>query len=247
MNTTRHPVPRRLDPQRLVPPGLDDAERQRYADDVLDRLTPVMSALGVLFLLVVLGERLAQPGSVLSAVMAVAGWSLWGCFVAEFLTRLLIAPDRRRFFRRNWWQLVFLLIPFLRVLRLVRSIRLLRTGRVLSSAVRSSRSASRVLSNRLGWLGTVSAIVILASAELLYGFGVYASYAETLHAAALAAIVGEPFRSPDPYAKALEVALAVYSVAVFATVAASVGAYFVEERGPGTAKALTDAEPAGDE
>lgn len=216
-----------------MPFRLSAADRQRYADDVLDRLTPVMSALGVLFLLVVVSERLARPGSLMSTAMVVAGWVLWGLFVLEFLGRMLIAPDRRRFFLRNWWQLVFLLLPFLRVLRLVRSLRLLRTGRVLSSAVRSSRSASRVLSNRLGWLGTVSAIVILASAELLYGFGVYPTYAETLHAASLAAIIGEPFRSSDPYAKGLEVVLALYSVAVFATVAASVGAYFVEDRPTG--------------
>lgn len=189
-----------------------------------------MSALGVLFLFVVLGERVARPDSALSTVLAVVGWLLWTVFVAEFVTRLVVAPDTGAFLRRNWWQLIFLVLPFLRVLRLVRSLRVLRTGRVLSSAVRSSRSAHRVLGDRVAWVSAVSAIVVLASSELLYAFGGYSSYGDALHAAALAAITGEPLGRADSFVRVLEVLLAVYSVAVFATLAGSLGAYFLESR-----------------
>ena len=54
-------------------------------------------------------------------------------FAAEFAARLVVAPEKGRFWRRNWWQLLFLLLPVLRVLRLVRAVRFLRTGRVLSA------------------------------------------------------------------------------------------------------------------
>jgi voltage-gated potassium channel len=101
-----------------------------------------MSALGVLFVLVILGEQLAEPGSGLSTVLTVLGWVLWAVFAAEFVMRAVVAPDRGGFFRRNWWQVLFIVLPFLRVLRLVRAARLLRTGRVLSGAVRGSRSAT---------------------------------------------------------------------------------------------------------
>lgn len=209
------------------------SDRERVAEELLDRLTPAMSALGVLFLLVVLGERLARPGSGLALALAVTGWLLWLVFAAEFAARMVVAPDRWRFLRRNWWQIAFLVLPFLRVLRLVRAVRLLRAGRVLSSAVRSSRSAQRALGDRVAWLAALTAIVVLASSQLLLEFGSYAGYGDALHAAALAAVIGEPLGRADAFARVLEVLLAVYSVAVFATLAGSLGAYFLESRRSG--------------
>lgn len=204
--------------------------REVWAEELLDRLTPLMSALGVLFLLVVLGEQFTRPDSGAGVLLTVVGWVLWAVFAGEFVSRLVVAPDTGRFLRRNWWQLLFLVLPFLRVLRLARAVRLLRTGRVLSSAVRTSRSARAALGGRVAWLVVVSAITILGSSQLLYAFAGYERYADALHAAALATITGEPLGLDDGFARILEVALAVYSVAVFATLAGSLGAYFLEDR-----------------
>lgn len=210
-----------------------EVEREIWADELLDRLTPVMSALSVVFVLVVVGESLATSGTALSAGLAVAGWLIWLIFVSEFVARLVVAPDTVGFLKRNWWQIAFLVLPFLRILRLVRTIRILRTGRVLSSAVRSSRSARRVLGSRVGWLAVVSAITTLGSSQLLYEFEVFDHYGDALHAAALATITGEPLAQPDGFARALDVALATYSVIVFAALAATLGAYFLERTGSG--------------
>lgn len=209
------------------------SERELFAEGLLDRLTPVMSALGVLFLLVVLGERLAEPGSALATVLTIIGWLLWLAFAAEFVLRLVVAPDTGAFLRRNWWQLAFLVLPFLRVLRLVRTVRLLRTGRLLSSALRSSRSAKRAFGDRVAWLAAVSAITVLTVSQLLFEFGEFDRYGDALHATALAAISGEPLGRPGAVARVVEVLLALYSVAVFATLAGSFGAYFLESRTSG--------------
>jgi len=206
-------------------------ERQRWAEELLDRLTPAMSALGLLFLLVVLAEQLARDESSLSTGLTVVGWVLWAVFVAELVARHVVAPDKGRFWRRNWWQVAFLVLPFLRFLRLVRAVRLLRTGRVVSSAVRSSRSARSLLGGRIGWLAAVSAITILGSSQLLYELSGYERYADALHAAALATVTGEPLGRPDGFARTVEVLLAGFSVVVFATLAGSLGAYFLEARG----------------
>lgn len=205
--------------------------RDVWAEELLDRLTPVMSALGILFLLVVFGEQFARAGGKLSVLLTILGWALWAVFATEFVARMVVAPDTSRFLRRNWWQLLFLVLPFLRVLRLIRAVRVLRTGRVLSSAVRSSRSAQQVLGGRVGWLAVVSAITVFGSSQLLYQFGDYRTYADALHAAALAAITGEPLGRPDSFSRILEVVLAVFSVVVFATLAGTLGAYFLHSVG----------------
>lgn len=208
-------------------PRSDDA-----AAELARRLDRPMGVLGLLFVFVVLGQAVATSEGLRTALVIV-GWLLWAVFVAEFLLRLYVAADRGRFLRRNWWQVLFLLLPFLRFARAVTLLRAARVGGVLSAAVRGSRSAGRLLSDRLAWLVVVSAVVVLASSQLLYVVGSYDSYGDALHDAALATITGEPLGRPDAFARVLEVALAAYSVAVFATLAASLGAYFLSaDRAP---------------
>lgn len=209
--------------------AMDRDARERWADAVATRLDGPMSALGLIFLLVVLGQTVAGSPS-LQRPLAVAGWLLWAVFVAEFLLRLWVAPSRRRFLRRNWWQIIFLAIPMLRFVRLVLVLRAARAGRVVSSAVRSSRSAARVLSSRLAWVVAVSVIVVLASSQLLFAFDVFDTYGDALHAAALATITGEPLGKQAGLAKVLDVVLGIWSVGVFAALAGTLGAYFLEER-----------------
>jgi voltage-gated potassium channel len=214
-----------------VAEGLPE-DGDRWADELLDRLTPVMSALSIVFLLIVIGESMADENTTLSLALTVAGWLIWLVFAAEFVARMVLAPDTGAFLKRNWWQVLFLILPFLRIFRLVRVMRVVRTGRVLSSGIRSSRSASRMLGSRVGWLGMVSAITVLGSSQLLYEFGVFDRYGDALHAAAMAAITGEPLARPDGFAKILEVALAAFSVVVFASLAGTFGAFFLESREP---------------
>lgn len=214
--------------QRLL--ARSPAERDQWAEELLDRLSPFMTALSIVFLLVVFGEQFARPGSWLALVLVVVGWLLWGVFVAEFLIRLVVAPDTGRFLKRNWWQILFLVLPFLRVLRVVRGIRTLRTARVLSSVVRSSRSARTVLGGRISWLAVLTAICIMASSQLLYAFGDYPSYGHALHEAALATIAAEPLGGDNAFSTMVELVLVTFSTVVVATLAGSFGAYFLEVR-----------------
>src|SRR5680860_182013 len=96
------------------------AEREIWADELLDRLTPAMSALSVVFVLVVVGESMASDGTGLSVALGVGGWLIWLVFAAEFIARMVVAPNTGSFLKRNWWQALFLILPFLRILRLVR-------------------------------------------------------------------------------------------------------------------------------
>lgn len=207
-----------------VPRGLSRAE------ELAARLDPADGAVGLVFVLVVLGQSVAADPR-LRTGLTVLGWVLWLVFVAEFALRAYIARDQRRFWVRNWWQLVFLAVPFLRFARALTLLRAARVGGVLSSAVRGSRSAGWLLSGRLGWLAVVTGIVVLASSQLLYVLGAYSGYADALHDAALATVTGEPLAAAGGLARTLEVLLAVYSVIVFATLAGSLGAFFLQRRG----------------
>ncbi|MCZ2860050.1 hypothetical protein [Blastococcus sp. VKM Ac-2987] len=193
------------------------------------RLDKPMGALGLVFVLVVLGQSLARE-TWLVTTLSITGWVLWVVFVAEFAHRAFTARDKRRFWTRNWWQLVFLAIPFLRFARALTLLRAARVGGVVSAAVRGSRSAGRLLSGRIGWLGAVTVVVVLAVSQLLYVLGAYDSYGTALYDAALATISGQPLTAEGGLARVLDIALATYSVAVFATVAGALGAYYLDRR-----------------
>lgn len=214
-----------------------DAERVQVAEALAARLDVPVAVLGVVFGLVVLAETVSRPTGWVSTAFQVIGWVLWAVFAGEFVLRLVIAPSRWEFLKRSWWQLIFLALPFLRFLRVVRLGRLLRLGRVgrlgrvVSAAVRGTRTAGRRLRGRLAWLGATTAIVILASSQLLFEIGAYPSYTAALRAAALAATAGEPL-AVEGAAQLLEVALVVFSVVVFATLAGSIGAFFLEREQP---------------
>lgn len=185
-----------------------------------------MGALGLVFVVVLTGQLLAT-GPVWARVFTVLGWAFWAVFAGEFALRAYVAKDQRRFWRRNGWQIVFLAVPFLRFLRGLSLLRSVRVAGVVSATVRGSRSAGRLLTGRIGWLATVTAVVVVGSSQLLFATGTFTDYGAALHGAALAAITGEPLAADGTFARFAEVALALYSVAVFATLAGSLGAYFL--------------------
>ncbi|MHA7275617.1 hypothetical protein ACX80O_03695 [Arthrobacter sp. Hz1] len=213
------------------------------------RLDKPMGILGIIFLFIVLGQLLAKDPTVVF-VFSIVGWAFWAVFVAEFLLRAYIGSFSGAFWRRNWWQLVFLLVPFLRFFRALQAFRLIRLtrfarfGGILSAGIRGSRSAGRLLSSRIGWLAAVTAVVILAASQLLYATGSHESYIDALFEAAMATITGAGITPTDPFARVLQVLLAIYSVAVFATLAGSLGAFFLRDQVPTAQVATAGDNPA---
>lgn len=210
------------------------------AETLAARLDRPMGYLGVLFLFVVLGQLLVDdPGW--ARLLGIVGWVLWALFAAEFVLRAWVAGFQAAFWRRNWWQLVFLAIPFLRFVRALQAVRLLRLGRfarvggILSAGVRGTRSAGRLLSSRIAWLAAVTLVVILAAGQLLYAMESHGDFTTALYEAALATITGSGITADDPFAKLVQLALAVYSVVVFAGLAGALGAYFLRAQDPGVA------------
>src|SRR5699024_4661695 len=173
----------------------DDQQRLDAAESLARRLDRPMGVLGIIFLLIVLAQLLVTDPTG-QTVLSVINWIFWGIFVAEFLLRAYVARFQASFWRKNWWQVIFLVLPFIRFFRALRALRVLRLtrfGRVLSAGVRGTRSAEKLLSNRVAWLIAVTLIVILGASQLLYIFADYASYLDALYEAALATITGSGF------------------------------------------------------
>ena len=192
-----------------------------------------MGFLGLLFLFVVLGQLLATD-AVLVTMLTIVGWLFWAIFVAEFLLRAYIAGFQRQFWKKNWWQVIFLLVPFLRFFRALQALRFWRISRfarfggVLTAGIRGSRSAGRLLSSRIGVLSAVTAIVILVSSQLLFITGAYDDYVDALYEAARVSIIGTGLTAQTGFSRLLEVVLSIYSVVVFATLAGALGAFFLQ-------------------
>lgn len=213
--------------------GRTPTERERLAEAIAAWMDKPLTVLGVIFVLVVVADTSAGPRSALRSWFDALSWLLWAIFAFEFVLRAVIAPSTRTFFRRNWWQLVFLLVPFLRFLRVagrLGRLRPARLGRLVSSATRGIRTATGTLTSRLAWLTGVTAVVILSASQVLYEYGGYGSYADALHDAAYGAITGEPLGADSGVADVAELVLALYAVVVFAVLAGSLGAYFLERR-----------------
>jgi voltage-gated potassium channel len=184
-------------------------EREQRADKLTHSLDVPVTVLGAAALLLWLAEP-ATVGTDWDVAVEVLWGLVWAVFLTEFLARAVAATNTLQFMRRYWWELVFLIVPFL---RFTRALRVARAGRGLRSALRSTRSAPAQLRERLVWLGAVTAIVAAASGRLLWEFGgaVYRrSYADALHDGALSTLKGDPLMGGD-FADVLEIALAVYS------------------------------------
>jgi len=194
------------------------------------RLHGVMAALGIIFLVVFVSERVAPPGSPLTAVFRATGLVIWAVFILEFLARLALAPKKRAFLRANWWHPLLLLLPFLNAVRAGSALRLSRLGRAVSASLRGTRSARSRFAGRLGTLVTVTVAVVLVATDVVFEFGGVRPYAKALHDVALATVTGEPLRAPSVFAQTMEVLLATYSAVFFAALAAALGAYFLEHK-----------------
>ena len=110
------------------------------------------------------------PSGVESTFFAI-DWLIWIAFVLEYGIRLYLAPNKRHFVSHNVIDLVFVLIPFLRPLRIVRSARafaLLRAFRGTVVLLRAVDAVQDVLRrHKLGYTLLIALVVVVGSGLLV--------------------------------------------------------------------------------
>jgi len=172
-------------------------------------------------------------------VLAAIDLGIWAAFLAEYLARLFVAPDRIRFILRNPFDLFLVVIPVLRPLRLLRSVTLIRAARLTrigAGAGRAVRESRVRLASRAALLAAGSAaILILATAvmeidvERAAAKANITTFGDALWwAVSTITTVGYGDHYPVTAAgRAIGVVLMIAGVGIFGVVAASAAAWFV--------------------
>jgi voltage-gated potassium channel len=148
--------------------------RERYR--LVERLEHLLDApatfLAVVFVLALAAELvLSAQGEPVPAVLAWVQTGIWIFFGVQFGLGILVSPNRGRYLRRHWITAVSLLLPFFRILRVLRAARVLRAFsgvRALSAFNRAARSLGDVLAwTRAGYpLALAGTMAVLGSATL---------------------------------------------------------------------------------
>ncbi len=219
---TRRRAPR----QRITrqPP----TEREEWEERLAAKLDMPVTVLGIVLVLVLIADNLTPSGSRLRLAFDIVEIVGLVVLVFEFVLRVRVAPSTGEFLRRNWWQLIFVILPFFRPLRLLS--RTARIARVAAASARASRSGAARLGGRVAWLIAITITVILASSQLLFEYGPHTTYPDALHDTAIATFGGQVLGSEGVVSETLEVFLILYSVVVFGAAAAVLGAFWVEGR-----------------
>lgn len=107
-----------------------------------------LTAAAALFLVAYAWQVIIEPGGRSLIVTDLAMWVIWALFLLDYVMNLALAPDRRRWFWRHLHELLVVVLPVFRPLRLLRLVSVLRVfdraqeellrGRIVVYAVGSS-------------------------------------------------------------------------------------------------------------
>jgi voltage-gated potassium channel len=239
------------DAERRVAESLD---RERYEllhalEDWLETPMVVLAFvwLGLLAVELIWGE---------ARLFTTIGTVIWVVFILDFAVKFVLAPRKGAYLRSNWLGAISLLIPALRIFRIARVIRLfrlarvgrgLRLVRVVSSLNRGMRALGASLGRRgFGYVIALTALVTFAGAAGMFAFesevrGGLDTYGEALWwTAMIMTTFGSQYWPETFEGRVLSILLALYAVAVFGYVTATLATYFI-----GRDAESADAELAG--
>ncbi len=187
----------------------------------------------------------------LEAIFVACDWFIWAVFAVEYVVRLVLTPDRRRFVRREWADLLIVILPFLRPLRVVRSaralrlLRLARLGSVLGEVFKLSKRL--LVRHNLHYALLVILVVILGSASLVLaveegGDGTIQTFGDALWwAVTTVTTVGYGDRFPvTPAGRGVAAFLMVTGIALFSLLTANLTTLFAERTDASRSEAAAD-------
>jgi voltage-gated potassium channel len=239
------------DDRALDDEGEAALERERYA--MLQNLEDLLETPMVLLAFVWLALLVVEFVWGETRPFAIIGTGIWVIFILDFGVKLILAPRKLAYLRKNWLGAISLAIPALRVFRIARAIRVFRVARVgrgiklvrvVSSVNRGMRALGASLRRRgFGYVAALTALVTFAGAAGMYAFegetpeGLR-SYGDALWFTAMVmTTLGSQYWPETFEGRVLSLFLALYAIGVFGYVTATLATYFIGR----------DAEDAGGE
>lgn len=212
--------------------------RWRLLRELDQWLTVPMVLLSLGWLGIVVWELVSGSTELLTSL----GTIIWIIFIAEFLLRFSLAPEKMPFLRSNWLTVIALVVPALRlfralrILRAARALRGLRLVRIVGTANRTMNALKSTLSRRgFGYVAGLTLLVIFLGAAGMLNFenanevdGGFTSYGHALWwTGMLVASIGSDFWPHTTEGRLLTMLLAIYGLAVFGYIAATFASFFI--------------------
>lgn len=184
-----------------------------------------------------------------------ADFVIWGVFALELVVKTYLAPRRGRYLIENWFDVVIVVLPFLRPLRVVRSLRAMRLLRVLRATslfVKVLANGRQVFSRYgLHYGLAIGLFLVVGCAALVFYFersagGSIDDFGTALWwAATTVTTVGYGDTYPTtPEGRGLAVFLMLIGITLFGLLTASIAAFFVEsdKSGPTLSEVMSKLE-----
>ncbi len=175
----------------------------------------------------------------LTPVLESVSLSIWGLFIIDFIIKLILAPHKLSFLKRNWLTLISLIIPALRVVRFFRFARVLRSLRgvrlvkIVASLNRGMRSLGASMRRRgIKYLVLLTLAVLFAGAAGMLALerevAGFKNYGNALWwTAMLLTSMGTDYWPQTPEGKSLCLLISIYGFCVFGYITATLASFFI--------------------
>ncbi|HEY8562423.1 MAG TPA: ion transporter [Pyrinomonadaceae bacterium] len=216
-----------------------ERERLEILRRLEDWLETPMIVLGLIWLALFVVEVIWGAGALLENI----GTGIWIVFIIDFAVKFVLAPAKIDYLKTNWLTAIALLIPALRVFRVVRAFRVLRLTRaarglrlvrLLTSLNRGMKALGAYFSRRgFGYVVLLSVVVLFAGAAGMFAFeneaeGGFANYTEALWwTAMMLTTIGSDYFPRTAEGRVLCFVLALYAFAAFGYITATLATFFV--------------------
>lgn len=213
-------------------------ERNKLLTSIIKVSELPLFVLAIVWLALVIADLTDRSNSLLESV----GVVIWVIFIIDFALKFFIASSKLTFLRKNVLTIISLIVPAFRLFRIFRIFRLMRISRglrlvrVVGSFNRGMRSLANTLQKRaVIYVVLLSVIVILLGAAGLYAFERsvnpgFKSFGSALWwTSMLVMSMGTENWPVTSEGRVLCILIAIYGLAVFGYVAATIASFFIDK------------------